>query len=105
MSRALLLVAACLAAVDAFVPARLSSGPARLAARHHLSTPPAPTVAAGRLSTRLRSVDENEEVAKLKDAAERLRLEVAALEQERDNAAEEARAAAFKAFDKARSRS
>ena len=65
MSRALLLAAACLAAVDAFVPARLS-GPARVATRGHLTQPI--LAPGGRLSTRLRSVDDNDEVAKLKDA-------------------------------------
>lgn len=101
MMRALLLVTA-IATAHAFVGNRVSpsspSSSARLATRHH--RPARPVLAPGRLSTRLRSTDDNDEVAKLKEAAERLREEVAALEQERDKAAKEAQQAAFLAFDK-----
>lgn len=61
-----------------------------------------PTGGAVRRMTRtaplLMSADD--EVAQLKAAAERLRSEVAQLEQDRDSAADSARAAAFAAFDK-----
>jgi len=93
----LLLVLSLATSADAFVPHRLSSSSPRLV---HRASAAAPPLAPARLSTRLQSVDDNDEVAKLKEAAEKLRLEVAALEQERDAAAEEARAAAFAAFDK-----